>query len=49
MNNQIPNQNAFVGNLNPQQSMMQANQQQMQTPITPVNFVYGPQNNNQNM
>lgn len=51
MNQQIPNQNGLVGNQNHQQPMMQQNQQQMQnpTPMTPINFVYGPQNNNQNM
>ena len=46
---QVPNQNVFIGNQNPPQPMVQANQQQMSTPMAPVNFVYGPQNNNQNM
>ena len=49
--NQNQYQNGFVGNQNPQpqQPMMQPNQQQMPTPMTSVNFVYGPQNNNPNM
>lgn len=47
MNNQVLNQNGFVGNQNSQQPMMQPNPQP--APMAPINFVYGPQNNNQNM
>ena len=45
----IYNMNQQVSNQNPQQPMMQQTQQPMQTPMAPINFVYGPQNNNQNM
>ena len=55
MNQPLQNQNGFTGN-QMRQNMMQQNsqpmnmQQQMQKPISPINFVYGPQNNNnQNM
>jgi hypothetical protein len=41
MNQQVSNLNGFVGNQNMQQPMQAQN--------SPINFVYGPQNNNQNM
>ena len=53
MNQTLPNPNGFVGN-QMGQNMMQQNsqpmnmQQPMQKPISPINFVYGPQNNNNN-
>lgn len=55
MNQTLPNQNSFVGNQMGQNNMQQNPHPmnmppQMQKPISPINFVYGPQNNNnQNM
>lgn len=50
MNQQVSNLNGFVGNQNMQQPpMIQQTQQPMQMPNSPINFVYGPQNNNQNI
>ena len=50
MNQQVSNQNGYIANQNiQQQPTIQQNPQQMQMPNSPINFVYGPQNNNQNM